>query len=62
MAQYVRDVQNKKKKLISLLLASDQSKEREATENEAQVSEQSEAQCLGTIADPSQQGLREFLS
>lgn len=35
----MRDVQSKKKKLISLLLASDQSKERKATESEAQVSE-----------------------
>lgn len=35
----MRDVQSKKRKLISLLLASDQSKERKATESEVQVSE-----------------------
>lgn len=61
-SQYVRDVQSKKKKLISLLLASDQSKERKATESEAQVIEYVEAPCLGTIAYVNSQALRKFLS
>lgn len=61
-SQYVRGVQSKKKKLISLLLASDQSKERKATESEAQVSNHLKAQCLGTIAYANSQELRKFLS
>lgn len=62
MAQYVREVQSKKKKLISLLLASDQSKERKATESEAQVSDLLRIQYLGTTSYADSQELRKFLS
>lgn len=58
----MREVQSKKKKLINLLLASDQSKERKATESEAQVSDRSEAQRLDKIAYVDSQELRKFLS
>lgn len=47
MVQYVRQVQSRKKKLISLLLASDQAKERKATEREVQVRALWSAQVLG---------------
>lgn len=58
----MREVQSKKKKLINLLLASDQSKERKATENEAQVCDVLDAQRLSKIANADSQELRKFLS